>query len=328
MLSSGLFSSFDYRLASCNSSKEIAQSRKWFDIRSMLIPDWHHENTADDDKSLCHALKLCASCEYPDAKLLTTLLGNVKTLAEARACLADQEDHDPRLLCFAALFSNPVDMARLRKASDAGNSFAQVRLAKLSSGVEQRLALATLSANQGDREACDLLAHFYETGRVVCSSPMLFYLRWAAYLHDEFALGKMCGKLDYLDPESWFWKGHRAGFGWDPSYFASHRNVIEDWQSGSIVTQLRNGGRVLNQNPVVFEIGRALALYSLLQINNDNAAAAVAFFRYQSNCYRAAIDQWCLIALRINVKVNKDIRKKVALLVWASRNESLYESGN
>ena len=82
----------------------------------------------------------------------------------------------------------------------------------------------------------------------------------------------------------------------------------------------------LNQFPATFEIGRALALFSLLQIDEQetNHAVAVDFFRYQSGCCRAAIDQWCLIATRMNAKINRDIRKKIALLIWASRNNSFY----
>ena len=81
-----------------------------------------------------------------------------------------------------------------------------------------------------------------------------------------------------------------------------------------------------NPNRAVFEIGRALVMLpQLRKIERDEEEKfAILFFRHQSDCCRASIDQWCLIALRVNNQINKDIRKKVSLLVWASRNESKY----
>jgi len=59
------------------------------------------------------------------------------------------------------------------------------------------------------------------------------------------------------------------------------------------------------------------------------ANRAVAFFTFQCSAARAAVDTCCLIALRIgNYVLNKDIRKKIGMVIWESRELALYkESG-
>ncbi|MBX9636402.1 MAG: hypothetical protein K2Q45_02485 [Nitrosomonas sp.] len=54
-------------------------------------------------------------------------------------------------------------------------------------------------------------------------------------------------------------------------------------------------------------------LLSILQYNKD-----------QCNAARKAVDTWCLFALRMNGKVNRDIRKKIGMLVWKARKEGDY----
>ena len=46
------------------------------------------------------------------------------------------------------------------------------------------------------------------------------------------------------------------------------------------------------------------------------ANRAVAFFTAQCAAARRAVDAWCLMALRINSKVNRDIRKKIGMMIW------------
>ena len=55
------------------------------------------------------------------------------------------------------------------------------------------------------------------------------------------------------------------------------------------------------------------------------ANRAVAFFTFQCSAARAAVDAWCLIARRINDQVNKDIRKKIGMLIWEMRELALYK---
>ena len=55
------------------------------------------------------------------------------------------------------------------------------------------------------------------------------------------------------------------------------------------------------------------------------ANRAVAFFIAQCAAARAAVDTWCLMARRINSKVNRDIRKKIGLLIWEARELANYK---
>ena len=57
----------------------------------------------------------------------------------------------------------------------------------------------------------------------------------------------------------------------------------------------------------------------------EQANRAVDFFSFECAAARAAVDTWCLIARRINDQVNKDIRKKIGMLIWETRELALYE---
>ena len=54
------------------------------------------------------------------------------------------------------------------------------------------------------------------------------------------------------------------------------------------------------------------------------ANRAVAFFTAQCTAAREAVDVWCLMAVRINSKVNRDIRKKIGMIIWESREQADY----
>lgn len=88
--------------------------------------------------------------------------------------------------------------------------------------------------------------------------------------------------------------------------------------------------------PVVFMIGRGLKGH----INNEKreifgiksgdrmglANRAVEFFLFQCAAARAAVDTWCLIARRIGFcQLNRDIRKKIGMLIWDARELALYK---
>ena len=58
------------------------------------------------------------------------------------------------------------------------------------------------------------------------------------------------------------------------------------------------------------------------------AIRAVAFFNFQCSAARVAVDAWCLMARRINSKVNRDIRKKIGMMIWEARELALYKETN
>ncbi len=86
----------------------------------------------------------------------------------------------------------------------------------------------------------------------------------------------------------------------------------------------------------VFMIGRALSghidtekreIFGRNQ-NFDSqivpANRALDFFTAQCAAARGAVDTWCLMAVRINSKVNRDIRKKIGMMIWEAREQADY----
>ena len=55
------------------------------------------------------------------------------------------------------------------------------------------------------------------------------------------------------------------------------------------------------------------------------ANRALAFFSFQCASARAAVDAWCLMTRRINGTVNRDIRKKIGMLIWEARELAEYK---
>ena len=337
---------------SYQASDAIVKEREWTDLRSSLIS----YRKARYESKFREALERTRSCTHADAIFLSDVMGNATNVAEARDKLQKHADdtEDPRSLCFAALLSKPCDEARLKKASDAGYAFAQVKLASLfwyhsknndkKEKAKERalgLALATRSANSGDSDGCDFVTYAYRNGHYCeCDmAKMVYYLRWTCYMHNSLALRTMHECLEELDPERWFWLGQMAAAfrcrTWDTTVKTIITELCDNFEQRvwdcTRMPRVKLSGVVARkkfQNPkrAVFEIGRAFAMLpQLRKIERDEEENfAILFFRHQSNCCRAAIDQWCLIALRVNNQINKDIRKKVSLLVWASRNESKY----
>ena len=88
--------------------------------------------------------------------------------------------------------------------------------------------------------------------------------------------------------------------------------------------------------PVVFLIGRALRghIYtektkifgSSYQFDACFVPAnrALDFFTHQCAAARRAVDVWCLMAVRINSKVNRYIRKKIGMIIWEARELADY----
>ena len=349
-------SPFDYRVEPHQASEEIMHMREWLDIRSCL-------ERCFDEESLCKILKRAATCEHPDAVFLTKVIGNASNTCEVTEMLINDADktEDPRSLCFSAVFFDPrldkVRFKRLKQAADAGYAYAQIKVAeelfKNPAEHASALALATQSAHQGDSAAYEFFAEAYRFGRLLAADEqkMLFYFRWVCYLQDQNGIC-IDEYLEELDPERWFWLGRRASSRWSQTYlsviveFRTKKKQIDSQKARLFGVKERK--KYQDPRGAVFEIGRALALVPQLREKKRDEKEefgrvvfmlpelckadrereeefAIRFFRYQSGCCRAAIDQWCLIATQMNAKINRDIRKKIALLIWASRNESVYE---
>ena len=103
---------------------------------------------------------------------------------------------------------------------------------------------------------------------------------------------------------------------------------------------VRRFARDASLAPAVFMIGRALkghigtereiifGEFSKFDSRVGPANRAVGFFFFQCAAARAAVDMWCLMARRINSKVNRDIRKKIGMLIWEARELGNYKESS
>jgi len=99
------------------------------------------------------------------------------------------------------------------------------------------------------------------------------------------------------DPQRWHWRGVAAARG---------KSYLFCFDFAEQVNRINSDASLA---PVVFVIGRA----------------ALDFFFFQCAAARKAVDTWCLIALRIKNQVNGDVRKKIGMLIWETRELAEYK---
>ena len=129
--------------------------------------------------------------------------------------------------------------------------------------------------------------------------------------------------LDDEDPQRWHWRGVAASRGSTTTFLVNFGSVVDRFDSDPSLA------------PAVFMIGRALkghinaerktifAQRYQFDSHIGPANRAIAFFSFQCSAARASVDTWCLMACRINSKVNRDIRKKIGMLIWDARTGTL-----
>jgi hypothetical protein len=130
--------------------------------------------------------------------------------------------------------------------------------------------------------------------------------------------------LDETNPQRWHWWGLAVARGSNSSFLNDFPSVVNRFESSTSLA------------PVLFAIGRALRGHidtlkrEIFGKSNDfdrrigPANRAVDFFASQCAAARRAVDAWCLMAVRINSKVNRDIRKKIGMMIWEAREQADY----
>ena len=130
--------------------------------------------------------------------------------------------------------------------------------------------------------------------------------------------------LDESDPQRWHWWGLAAKRGNFFSFLDYFSTPVNEFQSDpSLASVFFMIGRYLRgqvdcEKKKIF--GDSYRFDSLV----GPANRAIDFFVAQCAAARKAVDTWCLMALRINSKVNKDIRKKIGMLIWEARDQAEY----
>lgn len=288
------------------------------------------------------ALSRAASCEHPDARWLTALFDgkDVNTREEVREMFLALGESDARGLCFAALLSSPVDMARLRRSAELGEPFAQARLA----GKDERFSLALRAAAQGEPEGFSRLGFSYRNG-VGCEKDLekakenfmlaakLGQVHQSLYLscfivsphrfiyRCESAMINLGDLLKNSDPQKWYWAGCAARRGFANGFISTFSKQVQRFSRDSLLA------------PVVFAIGQALhghvkgrSIFGVrvdMEVSIADANRAVSFFLFQCVAARQAVDIWSLIAKRLGVV--KDVRVLIAKEVWEARELANYK---
>jgi len=144
--------------------------------------------------------------------------------------------------------------------------------------------------------------------------------------NDAAAMGKYGEFFDESDPQRWNWWGLAAARGSPWKFLNNFPSLVKRFESDPSLA------------PSVFTIGRALRGHmdtEKREIFGERfvfdkyigpANRAIDFFTAQCAAARRAVDAWCLMAVRINSKVNRDIRKKIGMMIWEARETANYTS--
>jgi len=217
------------------------------------------------------------------------------------------------------------DRPRLRQSAEMGFAFAQALMCELTEGLE-RFTFASRAAAQGEREGFFYLGLCYQWG-VGCEKALekakeSFLL--AAKMDHVEAMASYGSLLDETDPQQWHWLGLAAARGSTWSFLNGFPSLVNRFESDPSLAA------------VVFMIGRALRGHIVeekreifgdedefdYRIRRTNRA--IDFFTAQCSAARRAVDAWCLVAVRINSKVNRDIRRKIGMMIWELREQANY----
>ena len=309
--------------------QELTLELEWLKIRDLLVG----ENIVSQD--IARALELAAACHHRDAVYLTEIFAgkDVNTKEEAREVFLAHEP-DPRALCFAALvYRRPGDEDRLRRAAEMGFAFAQAHVdwRGFRSTDEERLSLCLRASLQGERDGFYSLGCCYQHG-VGCVQDVIKakenYLL-AAKLNHVQAMDRYGILLDDKDPQRWHWWGRAAARGNPTAFFLDRFGSVVDLfdSDPSLAPAVFMIGRMLRGH-INAEKGEIFGQSFKFASRIGPANRAVAFFSFQCAAARASVDMWCLMARRINGKVNRDIRKKIGMLIWEARELGNYKENS
>jgi len=131
--------------------------------------------------------------------------------------------------------------------------------------------------------------------------------------------------LDEADPQRWHWWGLAASRGDPSSFLYSFVPLIDRFSSDpSLAAAVFMIGRWLIRH-ISAEKGEIFGDSDDFDSYIEAANRAIAFFTFQCSAARAAVDTWCLMARRINDIINKDVREKIGMMIWESRELALYK---
>jgi len=304
---------------SSSSSDDLALKLAWYESRDFLFG----ENFKKQDVK--RALELASICRHPDAQWLTRVCAgkDVKTRKEAEAVFLTLGNDDGRALCFAATIGRRK-LPCLRRSAEMGFAFAQACMCYETEGLE-RFNLASRAAAQAERDGFYWLGVCYDDGDGCEKDLKKAKENFLVAAKMEYVAAMTC--CDDYNPTSlqcWHWWVQAAARGYSEMFLDHFPDLVNRLKCNPTLA------------PVVFVIGRALRGHidtekgEIFGDNSDfywrigEANCAIHFFTAQCAAARSAVDTWCLMAVRINSKVNRDIRKKIGTIIWEQREQADY----
>ena len=316
-----------------NNHEDISVLLQWYHARDVFLGTNHRE------RSFSEGVALAACCMHKSAKWLVEVVarhGIPVSLPDAREMFQAERDDDPDAVCFASLLGWRIDFELLCKAAHLGCALAQGRLAfGLFHGhfgpadYVRALFWAEHAAAQLEPGGYFVLGQCYERGAGVNANKaksLEFYKR-AAGLGDVDSCYR-CVVFYRLDQsEYFFWLGKfccgaRRNSEEGVKAFLTEgvkriRELVRDPELGRVVYQIGESlqGHVDEKRRTVF--GRPES-----EVRLGAAVRAIGMHAIWCKKALAAVETWLLVGLRYNVC--RDIRVKIARIIWASRKEALY----
>ncbi|MBX9636014.1 MAG: hypothetical protein K2Q45_00495 [Nitrosomonas sp.] len=290
---------------------------EWFDIRDIYFG----LNCMFPCKT--EALALATKCAYPDAQWLCKEHERLKADVNNTHLFMGNDAGEARTMTFRAMSSRPVDEELLSKAAAMGYVFAQyysvcMKYLKFVSAVMPDVSIFEQCALQGEREAIQILGALYMYGsHGVKKNRDLSrqYYFCAAQLGHLPAMESYARELTLNNPEKWYWIG-----------LVAKKTQQFDGDFAVVVLSFKNDPSLI---AAVFMIGKMMKMEYVEKESIQKiykASEAMDFFKKQCLCPRRAVDAWSLVALRIgNHMINKDMRRKIGMLVWNARDTVYYE---
>lgn len=280
---------------------------EWYGIRDMLL------GQNGKKRNIARALQLAAACKHQQACSLTKLVEGraIETLKDLLQAL-EPGFADESISMFAFLDA---------WICSEGGAMTDPTM----------FELGLKGALEGERDGFALLGYCFAKGKG-CAKDMnraqQNYLL-AAELGNAEAMSRYAAFHGEGSVERWEWESRAALEGCSDSFSALFAQQVF----------LHQFDLMPCLSPVIYVIGRCLhgqidaekkEIFGRQSPDFDllvgPAKQAIDFFIAQCAAARAAVDTWALVALRVgNNKVNRDIRKKIGLLIWIARHLAEYK---
>jgi hypothetical protein len=321
-------------LTDINTCEDLPVLLEWFRARDVFL------GSNNQERSFSRGIALATCCLHKDAKWLVEVVtrnGMPANLLDARNMFQAEREDDPLALCFAALLGWRFDFELLCKAAHLGCALAQGSLAfgffYLHFGPPNYVRArfwAEQAAAQLEPQGFFVLGQCYDRGVGVAmnKAKSLEVLKQAAELGyvDAFHCCATFYRSD--EPEFFFWLG---------KFCYCARGYLQEKEAVAFLAEAMKRIRDLVRNPelgsVVFQIGASLQGHVLAdrhtvfgrsesEIRYAAAVRAVGMHEIWCKKARVAVETWSVVAMRYSVC--KDIRLKIARLIWESRKEALH----